>query len=49
MRSISLGNKVRAASRAISIAKAVKTPKYIVGMKFENTSIENPIIIVIAV
>ena len=35
-KTIKCGSNVRAASRAINIAKLVNKPKYIVGLKFEN-------------
>ena len=37
---------MRLPNNAISIANAVKIPKYIVGKKFEKTKIEKPAIIV---
>ena len=40
------GNNISDDSNAISIAKLVKIPKYILGMKFENTKIQKPTIIV---
>ena len=46
---ISLGSTVSAAIRAISIAAAVNTPKYIVGMKLENTRMEKPMMMVMVV
>ena len=49
MYKIRLGNKVRTNIIARNIAIPVKTPKYIVGMKFERISIEKPKIIVIDV
>ena len=49
MYKIKLGNKVSTSIIANNIAIPVKTPKYIVGMKFERTSIEKPKIIVIDV
>ena len=42
----SLGTKVKEASKATNIAKLVNSPKYILGIKLENTRMENPIIIV---
>ena len=46
---ISFGNKVRTEIIAKSIAIPVKTPKYIVGIKFDKTNIEKPKTIVIEV
>ena len=46
---ISFGKSVKTEIIAKSIAMPVKTPKYIVGIKLESTSIENPKIIVIEV
>ena len=43
---INWGNKVRAAIRAITMARPVSRPKYIVGMKLERARIEKPITIV---
>jgi len=37
-----MGNIVRFAMRAINIAKAVKTPKYIVGVNLENIITAKP-------
>ena len=45
---INFGNKVNAANRATSMANAVNTPKYIVGIKFDSTSMENPMMMVMA-
>ena len=45
----SFGNRVRTETNASSIAIPVKTPKYIVGMKFDKTKIEKPKTIVIEV
>ncbi len=46
---MSFGKRVKAANKAINIARAVNKPKYIVGTKFDITRIENPTMIVIAV
>ena len=46
---ISFGSKVKTEIIAKSIAIPVKTPKYIVGIKLDTTSIENPKIILIEV
>ena len=46
---ISLGNNVKTEIIANNIAIPVNTPKYIVGIKFEKTKIENPKTIVIEV
>ena len=46
---INFGNRVRTASSAINIANPVKSPKIIVGMKFERTKIEKPKMIVMLV
>ena len=46
---ISLGNNVKTEIIASNIAIPVKRPKYIVGMKLDRTSIENPKTIVIEV
>ena len=43
-RSSSMGKMTRSASSAATIASAVKIPKWIVGMKSDNTKIENPIV-----
>ena len=43
------GNNVKTDIIANSIAKPVKTPKYIVGIKLDKTKIENPNTIVIDV
>ena len=43
---INLAIKVRAASKAMTIAIAVRMPNNIVGMKFDRTRIENPTVIV---
>ena len=44
-----LGNNVKTAISATSIAKPVNTPNIIVGIKLESISIENPNITVIPV
>ena len=44
-----LGKRVKTEIIASNIAMPVKTPKYIVGIKFDNTKIENPKTIVIEV
>ena len=49
MTKINDGKSVRTEIIAKSIAIPVNTPKYIVGIKFENTSIEKPKTIVIEV
>ena len=46
---ISFGRRVKTETIAKSIAIPVKTPKYIVGIKLDNTKIENPKTIVIEV
>ena len=46
MVSINLGNSVKTAIIATIIARPVKIPNIIVGMKLESTSIENPKIMV---
>ena len=46
---ISFGKRVKTEIIASNIAIPVKTPKYIVGMKFDNTKIEKPKTIVIDV
>ncbi len=46
---INLGRRVKTEIIAKSIAIPVKTPKYIVGIKLDRTSIENPKTIVIEV
>ena len=46
---INLGNNVKTEIKASNIAIPVKTPKYIVGIKFDKTNIENPNTIVIEV
>ena len=46
---ISLGSRVRTASKAINIARPVNNPKIIVGMKLDNIKMENPKIIVMLV
>ena len=46
---MSFGNSVRTDISASNIAIPVKTPKYIVGIKLDNTKIEKPKIIVIDV
>ncbi len=43
---MSRGRRVRADIRAITIARPVNKPKYILGIKLENISIEKPIIMV---
>ena len=43
------GRTVKAAKSAINIAVAVRTPKYMVGMKLDNTKIEKPKMMVIVV
>ena len=40
------GNNVNEANRAVNIATPVKSPNYIVGMKFERDKIEKPITII---
>ena len=40
------GNKVNEAKSAVNIAKPVKSPKYIVGIKFDKDKIEKPITII---
>ena len=40
------GNNVKEAKSAANIAKPVKRPKYIVGIKFDRDKIEKPIIII---
>ena len=40
------GNNVNEAKSAVNIAKPVKSPKYIVGMKFERDKIEKPMTII---
>ena len=44
-----LGNNVKTNNIAKSIANPVNIPKYIVGIKFDKTKIENPNTIVIEV
>ena len=44
-----LGSKVKTSNIARSIAIPVNIPKYIVGIKFDNTKIEKPNTIVIEV
>ena len=46
---IKAGRSVNTESKASNIAIPVNTPKYIVGIKFENTKIEKPNTIVIEV
>ncbi len=46
---ISLGKRVKDASNAIAMPSAVKTPKKMVGRKFDSTNMENPAMMVIAV
>jgi len=46
---ISFGNNARTDNSAINMASPVKTPKYIVGIKLDNTSMEKPNMIVIEV
>ena len=46
---MSFGKRVRTEINASNIAIPVKTPKYIVGIKFDKTKIENPKTIVIDV
>ena len=46
---INEGNKVNTDIIANNIAIPVNTPKYIVGIKFDKTNIENPKTIVIEV
>ena len=46
---IRLGSKVKTSIIASNIAIPVKIPKYIVGIKFDKTSIEKPKTIVIEV
>ena len=46
---IRAGKRVKTEIIANNIAKPVKTPKYIVGIKFEKTNIENPKTIVMEV
>lgn len=48
-RRINFGNNVSAANNAMNIANAVNTPKYIVGVKLDSISMENPKMIVIVV
>ncbi len=43
---INRGNSVNAVTSAINIARPVRRPKRIVGIKYDNTRIENPAIIV---
>ena len=44
-----LGNSVKTAMSATSIAKPVKTPNMIVGIKLDSINIENPKITVMPV
>lgn len=44
-----MGKSVNTAINAINIASPVNNPKIIVGIKFDNTSIEKPKIMVIPV
>ena len=46
---INFGKSVNTEIKANNIAIPVKTPKYIVGMKFDNTKIEKPNTIVMDV
>ena len=46
---INLGKRVKTEINANNIAMPVNTPKYIVGIKFDKTSIENPNTMVIEV
>jgi len=46
---MSFGKRVKTEIKASSIAMPVNTPKYIVGIKFDKTKIENPKTIVIDV
>jgi len=46
---MSNGNNVKFAAKATSIEKPVNKPKYIEGIKFDNTRIEKPKVIVIDV
>ena len=46
---MSFGKRVRTDINASNIAIPVNTPKYIVGMKFDKTKIENPKTMVIDV
>ena len=46
---MSFGKSVKTDIKASSIAKPVNIPKYIVGIKFDNTKIEKPNTIVIDV
>ena len=43
---INRGNNVNAVISAINIARPVRRPKRIVGIKYDKTKIENPAIIV---
>jgi hypothetical protein len=43
------GSKVRLTITALSIAIAIKIPKYILGMKFDRIRTRNPIATVVAV
>ena len=43
---MSRGSRVSADIRAITIARPVSKPKYMLGIKLENISIEKPIIMV---
>ena len=44
-----IGNMIKLAINAVIMAKAVNTPKYIVGTKFEKTMIRKPAVITIVV
>jgi hypothetical protein len=46
---ISIGSNVKEEVKAINIARLVKRPKVILGIKLDNERIENPKIMVIAV
>ena len=46
---MSFGKRVKTDIKASNIAIPVNTPKYIVGIKFDKTKIENPKTIVIDV
>ena len=46
---MSFGKRVKTDIRASNIAMPVNTPKYIVGIKFDKTKIENPKTMVIDV
>ena len=44
-----MGNITKFAIRAVTMASAVKMPKYMVGTKFENTMIKKPAVITMVV